>query len=246
MAAKARRDEVHLWAEAGIGVGATVADLGCGPGAVAAELAEIVGPQGRVVAVDQDPRALAIAEQLTDAKGLENVVLRQGDVASTGITPSTMDTVVVRHVLAHNGGHERHIVEHAASLVRPGGGVLLVDVDLTAHRIHPADADWTDLQQAYLRFHVGRGNDPLIGLRLAELLSAAGLQVRQHQGWYSIVQATPGMRPPAWVARDAMLAAGCASAADIDRWGEALDRLDRRPEPTTFFFPLFSALGVRR
>ncbi len=45
MAARARRDEVDLWAEAGIAVGATVADLGCGPGAVAAELAEIVGPR---------------------------------------------------------------------------------------------------------------------------------------------------------------------------------------------------------
>lgn len=245
MAATARRQESDLWAAAGIVPGATVADIGCGPGAIAAEVAEVVGRGGRVVAVDQDAAATAIAAEVVKARGLSNVVLRVADAMSTGIRPASVDTAVVRHVLAHNGGQEHAIVEHAASLVRPGGAVLVVDVDLTAGGIDPPDDDWTDLQEAYVRFHRQRGNDPRVGLRLARLLADAGLEVTEHRGWYSLVRADPGMRPPAWVARDALVAAGCATPADLERWGSALDAFDHRPRPATMFFPLFAAVGVR-
>lgn len=56
------------------------------------------------------------------------------------------------------------------------------------------------------RFHAMRGNDPRIGLRLSHLLRAAGLEVASFTGSYSIIDAPPGMRPPAWAAREAMLA----------------------------------------
>lgn len=38
-------------------------------------------------------------------------------------------------------------------------------------------ADLEDLNDAYVEFHRSRGNDPQVGLRLDELLAAAGLQV---------------------------------------------------------------------
>jgi SAM-dependent methyltransferase len=245
MAAAARAQEGPVWAQAGIVPGATVADIGCGPGAVAAEVAEVVGPRGRVIAVDQDPDAVAVAADLAAARGLRNVTARQGDAAATGIAPGTVDTVMVRHVLAHTGGREPDIVAHAASLVRPGGAVLLVDVDLTAHRIDPPDDDWDDLQARYVGFHRRRGNDPSVGLRLRHLLVDAGLDVVDHRGWYWMLEAVPGLRPPAWIARDALVAEGSASAADVERWASMLDALDARPDPPTIFIPLFAAIGVR-
>lgn len=246
MAAAAREQEGSLWELAGIVPGATVADVGCGPGSVAAELAEIVGPDGRVIAVDQDPRAVTVAAGLAASRGLHNVVARRADAAATGIEPGTVDTVMVRHVLAHTGGRESVITAHAASLVRPGGAVLLVDVDLTAHRIDPPDDDWDDLQERYARFHRRRGNDPTVGLRLRHLLREAGLDVVVHRGWYWMLAAVPGLRPPAWIARDALVAEGCASAADVERWASMFDAVDARPHPATIFIPLFAAIGVRR
>jgi SAM-dependent methyltransferase len=44
---------LDAWRRAGFMVGQTLLDLGCGPGHAAADLAEIVGPSGRVVAIDQ-------------------------------------------------------------------------------------------------------------------------------------------------------------------------------------------------
>jgi hypothetical protein len=46
---------------------------------------------------------------------------------------------VKRHVLAHNGGAEQRIVDHLATLIRTGGAVYLVDVDLTGLRIRPTN-----------------------------------------------------------------------------------------------------------
>ncbi len=42
-----------LWEKAGVQPGQTVLDLGCGPGYGSLDLAQIVGPTGRVIAVDE-------------------------------------------------------------------------------------------------------------------------------------------------------------------------------------------------
>src|SRR2546423_1043501 len=83
------------------------------------------------------------------------------------------DYAMMRHVLAHNGGHEQAIVDPLATLPRPGGTVYLVDVDLAAVRILDADPELDDLSERYVRFHVARGDDPIVGLRLGNFLRAA-------------------------------------------------------------------------
>jgi ubiquinone/menaquinone biosynthesis C-methylase UbiE len=46
-----REDAIEAWRIAGFGQGHTVLDAGCGPGYASMELAEVVGPAGRVIAV---------------------------------------------------------------------------------------------------------------------------------------------------------------------------------------------------
>lgn len=245
MAAAARRDEAEQWRSAGIVAGARVADVGCGPGAVLAEMAEAVGESGSVVGVDGDPGAVAAANAVVTLSGLKNARAQLGHADETGLEPGSFDVVVMRHVLAHNGTGEQRIVDHLASLVRPGGCVYLVDVDGTAMRLLPADSDLLDLRERYQAFHEAQGNDLQVGLRLAQLLSNAGLDVVEHRGFYNIVAVPPGMRPPAWAARDAMIAAGQASADDLSRWDAAMTRLDSANPRPTMFAPLFTAIGRR-
>jgi SAM-dependent methyltransferase len=245
MAARARVEEAAAWTTAGIVPGARVADVGCGPGATLLELADVVGPTGAVVGVDAGADAVATAQQLITASGLEHAMVVVGSADATGLAPGSFDVVVMRHVLAHNGGRERAIVRHLAELVRPGGCVYLVDVEMTAFRTLGATPDALELVDRYLQLHRQRGNDPQIGLRLGELLRSAGLTVLDHQGTFSVVSMPPGLRPPAWAARDAMVAAGLATADDVERWRRALEHLDAQPERPTMFLPQFSATGRR-
>jgi ubiquinone/menaquinone biosynthesis C-methylase UbiE len=245
MAAKARADEDAQWRAAGIVPGARVADVGCGPGAVMLEMAEIVGPAGSVIGVDAEPDTVATAQGLLDQAGARNTSVQVGQADSSGLDPASFDVVVMRHVLAHNGALEQRIVDHLASLARPGGCVYVVDVAMAGSALRPAEPDLEDLTERYMAFHESRGNDPQIGFRLADLLANAGLEVLDHRGAYSVLTIPPGMRPPPWVARDAMVAAGHATAADVARWQAAFDRVDARADRPTFFVPFFSATGRR-
>ena len=241
MAAAARAAEGELWRRAGIVAGARVADVGCGPGALLPVLAAEVGPGGEVTGVDADPAAVAAAESYT--AGLDTVSVRAGSAERTGLPPRSLDTVMVRHVLAHNGPRAQEIVTHLAGLLRPGGCLYLVDVYGAGIGAEPEPPVLSEMTERYRAFHAARGNDLRTGLKLAGWLRAAGLEVVDHRGTYQILQAVPGMRPPAWAARDAMVAAGVVTQADVERWGRELAELDAGSERSTVFMPLFTAIG---
>ena len=103
MARQAVAREGSQLAAAGIVAGATVADIGCGPAAMSVELARLVGPSGRVMAVERDKQALAAAAILIQRSGAGNVSLHEGEATATGVEPGSLDLVTMRNVLAHNG-----------------------------------------------------------------------------------------------------------------------------------------------
>jgi FkbM family methyltransferase len=243
MAERAEASESQLWAEAGIVPGAVVVDVGCGPAAVSVRMARITGASGRVIGIEPDPAALAAAREILEQAGVDNVELRQGTAMDSSLESCSVDVAVMRHVLAHNSSHEQQIVDYLAGLVRPGGSVYLVDVDATALRLLEADPELDDLSEKYRLFHNTRGNDLMVGLRLGRLLARAGLEVIAFEGRYSIMAFPPGVRPPAWAARDSMVAAGIASSDDIARWESAFERMDSLAERPTVFAPNFVGIG---
>ena len=245
MAAAARQAEADLWEPAGIVAGARVADVGCGPGAILPALAAAVGTDGRITAVDADPQAVAAATALVAAAGLGNVAVRQGRAEETGLEAGSLDVVMLRHVLAHNGGAEDAIVAHLTTLLRPSGCLYLVDTDGTAIRVIPeADhPDLVDLQERYLAFRAANGDDNAAGLRLAERLVRADLEPVEFRGRYVIRELSPRLRSPAWAAREAIVAAAMATPEDLRRWERAFKATATRP--ATFFAPMFTAIGRR-
>ncbi|HTK64489.1 MAG TPA: methyltransferase domain-containing protein [Pseudonocardia sp.] len=250
MAQRARERESDLWALAGLRPGAAVADIGCGPGAMLAALAEVVGPTGSVVGIDADEEAVRTASALLDAFGSEagpvaDTEIRVGHADDTGLPEGSFDTVVLRHVLAHNGGAEARIVEHLARLVRPGGHVFVVDVDMRGISVEPSEHDLDDLHDRYLRWHTSRGNDLGVGRRLARLGRGAGLAIEEFRGWFEIAEQPPGFRGPAWAARDALVCAGLADEADVVRWDAAFERVHRGGTRPEFMLPVFAAVCRR-
>jgi predicted methyltransferase len=84
MAQRAQAQEADLWALAGLTPGARVADVGCGPGAMVATLAETVGPGGHVVGVDGDEQAVETAHALLAAAAVTNAEVQAGQAQTPG------------------------------------------------------------------------------------------------------------------------------------------------------------------
>lgn len=243
MAEIARKTEADDWAAAGIRAGATVADIGCGPGAMLRLLAAEVGAGGRAVGVDLEPGAVEAAR--AEVAEFPQAEVHRGAATASGLPAGTFDVVMCRHVLAHNGGAEPAIVAHLAELVRPSGAVYVVDVDVTGGGVRPAIPELADLSNRYIDYQTRRGNDMSIGSSLGILLEDAGLAVETFRFGGPVLRLSPGMRGPQWAARDAMLAEGIIDRADINRWAAGFERLDAEPKRPWFIMPVFVAIGRR-
>jgi len=104
---------------------AVVADLACGTGAMAAEIAPHVA---RVIAVDQSPAMLAAARRRTAR--LPNVELLRGDLASLPVPDGSCDAALLLLALTYVAAPQP-AVDEMARILKPGGrGVV---VDLLAH-----------------------------------------------------------------------------------------------------------------
>jgi ubiquinone/menaquinone biosynthesis C-methylase UbiE len=118
----------RLFREAGIGDGMRVLDLGCGMGDVAMIAARLVGPSGRVVAVDRDDLVLAHASRRAEAAGFENIRFLKCDVAD--LPPSEpFDAAVGRLILAFVRDPVA-ILKALYTVVRSGGVFAFQEVSL--------------------------------------------------------------------------------------------------------------------
>jgi SAM-dependent methyltransferase len=158
----------------GIEKGMRVLDLGTGPGDVAFQLAEMVGPDGSVVGVDRDGAQLAEAARRQTARDLHNVTFRQGD-ARTYVHDGLFDAVVCRLLLFHLPDAVDVVAHHARAL--PSGGLFVaVDYDLGGCRaLPPVELVSQVCQWLVAGFQYGQA-DPFIGMRLPLLLEQAGLR----------------------------------------------------------------------
>ena len=98
------------------------------------------------------------------------------------------------------------------------------------------------MASTYVEFHRRLGNDPQVGVALAEMILAGGLEVETYRGWYTIMEAPPGVRPPSWAARDAMVSQGVATADDVARWGRCSTGMDEAMPRPRIFAPTFVAI----
>src|SRR5580700_4512808 len=88
----------HFLRSAGIVSGMRVLDIGCGMGDVTMLVAQLVGPAGRVVAIDADQASIETARKRASAVGCDNAAFHDADISRfTDATP--FDAVVGRLVL---------------------------------------------------------------------------------------------------------------------------------------------------
>jgi ubiquinone/menaquinone biosynthesis C-methylase UbiE len=98
-----------------------VLDLGCGDGALAEALANLLGPRAELTLLDLSPAMLRAAEARL---GPGRARLVAGDVVSAALAPATRDIVASAHLLEHLPD-PRAAARRMADMLRPGGVLIL-------------------------------------------------------------------------------------------------------------------------
>jgi SAM-dependent methyltransferase len=151
--------------------GASVLDVGCGPGTITADIAGRVAP-GRVVALDRSAEVVEEAEATCAAAGV-TVECRTGDAYALDFPDDTFYVVHAHQVL-------QHLTDPVAALrelirvTRRGGVVAARDSDYAAFHWYPEDPRldrWLDLYRAAA---YANGAEPDAGRRLLAWAHAAG------------------------------------------------------------------------
>jgi ubiquinone/menaquinone biosynthesis C-methylase UbiE len=145
-------------------------DAGCGPGDVAAALAELAGSGGRVVGVDASAGMVAEARRRVAGRGLP-VDFEVGDVHRLNFEDGAFDGCRAERLLMHVQEPGQALRE-LARVTRPGGRVAATDFDWDTLVVdHPDRALTRDL----VALRAGRIRNGWIGRQLPRLCREAGL-----------------------------------------------------------------------
>lgn len=92
------RPRLDVLNDAGIESGLSILDYGCGPGSYIVPLAELVGPSGKIYALDIHPLAIKEVKKIAAREGIENIETIQSD-CKTGLSNSSVDVVLLYDTL---------------------------------------------------------------------------------------------------------------------------------------------------
>lgn len=136
-------------------------DVGAGGGDVSVALAQVVGPQGRIYAVDSDPaRRDEVAAAAAAAGGAQVIALTQAGEDLT--LPEPVDLAYCRFVLLHVRD-PAVVLKAMHRAVRPGGWVVAQEPITSAGRVDGRPLSMPDARH------------PDVGARLPALAVGAGL-----------------------------------------------------------------------
>jgi ubiquinone/menaquinone biosynthesis C-methylase UbiE len=214
----------------GVNPGDRILDLGCGPGFAIAELVGQVGTAGSIVGVDRSPQMLAAAARR--CAGHPNVALHEADATALPLDEATFDRALCVQVLEFVPDVTAALAE-LRRVVRPGGRVVIWDVDWSTVSWHSPDPA---RMQRVLRAWDEHLTHPTLPRTLAAQLRSAGFKSVEMVGH---AFATAALDPDSYAATVfhfiAQFVAGrCGlSTADVAAWVAEQRQLDQRGE---FYF----------
>ncbi len=235
----------RLLRRVGLKAGMRCLDAGCGIGAITLELARRVGPAGQAVGIDLDHGYLELARQEASRQNLPAVFRAEG--VTDLREEAAYDLVFSRFLLTHLPDPAQALAGLVRA-VRPGGVVVIEDVQFTGHFCYPACPAFDRYVNVYQEVVQKKGGDANIGPRLPGLLLDAGLeQVR-----FDVVQPSfrrgPGKQMiPLTMEhiREAVVTAGLASDAAVAALVAELDEFARNPRTIVSMPRIFQVWGCR-
>ncbi len=223
---------LDAWRRAGITLGQTVVDIGAGPGFATQDLAEIVGPGGRVIAVERSARFLAALRARAERAGLSNVETIEADLLDAELPEGVADALWCRWVLCFVAD-PRAALRRVLGTLKPGGVAVFHEyADYRGWRLAPRGPALERYVDAVMASWRATGGEPDIALDLPDWLAAEGFEVEARP----IVDAVPPSNfvwqwPVSFVETGSarLVELGYLSEADALAVREEIDRAARDP-----------------
>ena len=178
------------WHRAGFTVGQTLLDIGCGPGYATLDLADIVGPTGRVVAIDRSRRFLDHLEGERRRRGLDNVETIELDLDDARLSdhlPAGADGAWGRWVFAFVQD-PRALLARIAGALRPGGKLVIYEYfDYSTWRLAPRSPALELFVQKVTETWRAAGGEVEIGLSIPLWLSELGFEIESTRPLIDVV-----------------------------------------------------------
>jgi arsenite methyltransferase len=223
-----RRELVR--AALGARAGDRVLDVGCGPGFYVTELLDVVGRDGLVVGADASADMLAVAAKR--AEGHANVEFHEADATALPVPDASFDRALCVQVLEYVQDVSAGLREMRRAL-RPGGRVLVWDVDWATVSWHARDRELTRRVLAAWDKHL---THPSLPRTLAAQLRDAGFEhVQMEAHPFATSQLIPGAYGGSLVPllEQYVVEQGGMSQEEATTWADEQRELGERGE---FFF----------
>ncbi len=185
-----------LWEKAGFGPGQAFLDAGCGPGFATADLANLTGPDGHVLGIDNAQRFVDMTRARAKALGLSHVDAACMDVNAMTLAPASFDGVFLRWVLSFVG-QPAPVVRRLGAALKPGGALVAMDYcNYRAAKLYPSTESLVQLFEYFDEANRNSGGSYDHGDALADMALQAGLDVQHLEP--IVFAARPGGRHWHW------------------------------------------------
>jgi SAM-dependent methyltransferase len=183
-----RKRALDAWQSAGIGVGQTVLDVGCGPGYAALDLAGLVGSSGRIIAIDKSERFLGALDAACRERHIDNIRAYRADLDADEFPETVASCAWCRWVFAFVK-NPRAVLSRMAAALRPDGVIVLHEYfDYSTWRAAPPCAELEEFVSAVMASWRNNGGEPDVALWLPHWLEELGYEIRSARPIVDVVQ----------------------------------------------------------
>jgi len=162
----------------GIVEGMRVLEVGCGKGSMFAWLAEKVGRNGQVLALDSSQEQLDIAKEFVKHRGLTNVNFICSSIEDFSYHTEPFDLIYSRFLLLHIKDPHSVLCNYR-KLIRSSGIIACEEPIVSETKTYPKTDIWHKGQELYMALSKNNGVDADFGLRLLSEIKRAGFKVEQ-------------------------------------------------------------------
>ena len=149
----------------GLKSGMKIADIACGPGNTSLFLSKLVGPSGRVVAIDNSHEQLSILEKKIENEKINNIDILNRNLLELDQISEKFDLIFCRFILVHLQA-PLEALQIFKSLLKPGGLLFTAEPDNQSWYCFPDNELIHTEIQALISLGSKKGLDYAIGPKL--------------------------------------------------------------------------------